>query len=421
MVESGRFNAYGIRVKEMQKLIAEAASLLKAQKWEAAAALLQRVLSEQPGNVGVQKTLSALYHRLGRVSQAIPIYEALLEQQPGDSALGFQLATAYYEGGEMAKAEGLLARLSQTGTDSPKIMNLCGALAYEKGDYKKAVSFFERALSLDRGDPSILRNLGCALYELGDKERARQTFEVALKGNPDDLVAHYFLGAEIEQKGAIPIEQVAQVGHMLAIYTLAATKGDFGLRVYPVRIEAVDKDTLTLSAPLDDQAPFAFREGVQLILGVPKEDALYGFRTTVVQRIPGKLPMFKVKKAPAVARVQRRKFARVPVSWQVRMSILRVGSSIPDQPTSGLLSLMAKDISLGGMRLFSAKPISRGSLLSLEMQMPGRAIPSVGEVVRCQKTPGGSHEIGVSFLKLTEKDAERLRQFIYEQRRGVSG
>lgn len=419
MVESRQFDANGTSVNDIQRLIAQAASLLKGQKWEEAASLLEECLRRQPDNSGVQKTLAALYHRLGKVQEAIPIYEDLLKRQPEDSALGFQLATAYYEGGETAKAEGLLARLSQT-TKSAKIMNLCGALAYEKGEHKKAVSFFERALSLDQGDPSILRNMGCALYELGDKEKARQTFELALKGNPDDLVAHYFLGAELDRKGGIPVEQVADVGHMLAIYTLAATKGDFGLRVYPVRIEAVDKETLTLSAPLDDQAPFIFREGMQLILGVPKEDALYGFRTTVVQRIPGKLPMMKVKKVVTIARVQRRKFARVPVSWQVRVSILRVGSSMPDQPTSGLLSLRAKDISLGGMRLFSPKPISRGSLLNLDIQMPGRAIPSVGEVVRCQKGKDGSYEIGVSFLKLTERDAERLRQFIYEQRRGVA-
>jgi c-di-GMP-binding flagellar brake protein YcgR len=86
------------------------------------------------------------------------------------------------------------------------------------------------------------------------------------------------------------------------------------------------------------------------------------------------------------------------------------------------------DISAGGLLISSPKSLPLGTLLKLEMKVPGwgkhqgkfgpahdqdlRPLVAVGQVVRVETLDAGDFELGVKFLNVYPDDQEALRKFI---------
>jgi hypothetical protein len=86
------------------------------------------------------------------------------------------------------------------------------------------------------------------------------------------------------------------------------------------------------------------------------------------------------------------------------------------------------DISAGGLLLSSPRDFPLGTLLKLELRVPGwgkhqghfgpahdqdlRPLVAVGQVVRIETLDAGDFELGVKFLNVYPDDQEALRKFI---------
>jgi c-di-GMP-binding flagellar brake protein YcgR len=86
------------------------------------------------------------------------------------------------------------------------------------------------------------------------------------------------------------------------------------------------------------------------------------------------------------------------------------------------------DISAGGLLLSSDKELPLGTLLKLEVRVPGwgkhqnhfgpvhdqelRPLVAVGQVVRVEQMEGGEYELGVKFLNVYPDDHAALLKFI---------
>ena len=119
---------------------------------------------------------------------------------------------------------------------------------------------------------------------------------------------------------------------------------------------------------------------------------------------------------------ERRKYRRIPMGATVGFQELTF-SSIPEPATS-----IYGDISAGGLLLSSPKPIPLGTVLKLEMRVPGwgkhqnrfgppqdqdlRPLVAVGQVVRLETLDAGDYEIGIKFLNVYPDDQEALKKFI---------
>jgi c-di-GMP-binding flagellar brake protein YcgR len=98
--------------------------------------------------------------------------------------------------------------------------------------------------------------------------------------------------------------------------------------------------------------------------------------------------------------------------------------STDPEPTTSVYG----DISAGGLLLASAKLIPLGTLLKLELRVPGwgkhqgrfgpaqdqdlRPLVAVGQVVRVENLEEGDYELGVKFLNVYPDDQEALRKFV---------
>jgi c-di-GMP-binding flagellar brake protein YcgR len=98
-------------------------------------------------------------------------------------------------------------------------------------------------------------------------------------------------------------------------------------------------------------------------------------------------------------------------------------ASVPEPATS-----VYGDISAGGLLLSSTSQYPLGTLLKLEIRVPGwgkhrggfgpvqdqdnRPLVAVGQVVRIETLDAGDYELGVKFLNVYPDDKEALRKFI---------
>ena len=98
-------------------------------------------------------------------------------------------------------------------------------------------------------------------------------------------------------------------------------------------------------------------------------------------------------------------------------------STAPEPATS-----VYEDISSGGLLLSSPKAFPFGTLLKLEIKVPGwgkhqggfapsfeqdlRPLVAVGQVVRIETLDGAGYELGVKFLNVDPDDQEALKRFI---------
>jgi c-di-GMP-binding flagellar brake protein YcgR len=118
----------------------------------------------------------------------------------------------------------------------------------------------------------------------------------------------------------------------------------------------------------------------------------------------------------------RRTYRRMPMGATVGFQELSF-STAPEPATS-----VYADISAGGLLLSSPKAFPLGTLLKLEMKVPGwgkhqgrfgpahdqdlRPLVAVGQVVRVETLDEGEFELGVKFLNVYPDDQEALRKFI---------
>jgi len=118
----------------------------------------------------------------------------------------------------------------------------------------------------------------------------------------------------------------------------------------------------------------------------------------------------------------RRNFRRIPMGATVGFQELTF-STIPEPATS-----VYGDISAGGLLVSSARSFPLGTLLKLELRVPGwgkfqgrfgpahdqdlRPLVAVGQVVRIDTLDAGDFELGVKFLNVYPDDQEALRKFI---------
>ena len=123
-------------------------------------------------------------------------------------------------------------------------------------------------------------------------------------------------------------------------------------------------------------------------------------------------------------RQDKRQFRRIPIGASVKIQELSF------QQGAGATSTVYKDVSAGGLLIESAKAIALGTILKLEIKIPGwgktqnrfatpaegEEVPpmvAVGKVVRLEELDGDEgFEVGVKFTKVAPDDLEALLKFI---------
>lgn len=106
---------------------------------------------------------------------------------------------------------------------------------------------------------------------------------------------------------------------------------------------------------------------------------------------------------------ERRKFMRFSTWLDVLYNAL-------GGPTIKMKSRL-KDLSKEGIRMSSDMSMEKGSVLELEMKIPGDNIPifALGEVAWTEKTGNAAYDAGIRFTRIERFDRAKLLDYVYNE------
>lgn len=152
----------------------------------AVAALTQGVEKTQ-GAPALASDLAALYERLGRLDDAIKVYEGVVARNPGSVPASNNLAMllASYKSDSVSLDRALQLAEKLAGSTEPTFVNTRGWVRYKRGEYQEALPLLQQAVDKVPDSPLMRYHLGMAQLRLGDKDAAKRNLEVAVAaGSP---------------------------------------------------------------------------------------------------------------------------------------------------------------------------------------------------------------------------------------------
>jgi len=122
--------------------------LIKMDRKEQAAEALQQIVSRNPQDTENRILLAKVYSSLGRIDEAVIIYQGLLEIREDHDTL-LMLGTLYAQNREYEKAQEILNRLIELEGDSYLAYYYLASLYRELQYFDKAAESYEKALELN--------------------------------------------------------------------------------------------------------------------------------------------------------------------------------------------------------------------------------------------------------------------------------
>ena len=124
----------------------------------------------------------------GDLNDAAAVLEAMLEESPGDNEVRFMLAEVYGDAGRLQDAETALQSVVSASPDHPQAWYLLGKFSILRGDARRAVDdYLVKALVIqnrllnDQGKADVLNAIGIGLAQLGDAQQASDYYRQALE------------------------------------------------------------------------------------------------------------------------------------------------------------------------------------------------------------------------------------------------
>ena len=172
----------------IQLVVAEAALLREAKRWQDAFDLLESRLAEQPEQPDLIYETALLAERLNKVELMDARLRRLIELRPDNAQAYNALGYAYADRNErLAEARQLIEKALALSPDDGFILDSMGWVLYRQGDLAGALSYLERSYA-KREDPEIAAHLGEVLWALGRQDDARRLLQAAQKVHPTNEV-----------------------------------------------------------------------------------------------------------------------------------------------------------------------------------------------------------------------------------------
>lgn len=178
---------------------------------------------------------AVLYHRGGRLDDALALYRQVLVRDPANARAHGMIGAIAMARGDPAGAVAAFGQAVAAAPQDARMLNNLAAACRAAGDRPRAEAVYRQALSLDPGLVSAAYNLGNLLAEMDDHAAAAAAFQQALAIQPDHVEAGHNLGLALLALGrldaaAAALERVLAVApeHALALANLGVVRLEQG-------------------------------------------------------------------------------------------------------------------------------------------------------------------------------------------------
>jgi protein O-GlcNAc transferase len=170
-------------------LIADAVSLWRSGKVQAAESMCSALLSSQRTQVDARNLLAEIYSTTGRFGLAVEQLQRLADIKP-DAAVLRRLGDAQFSLGDMGAAAVTFRRAIELDPRHPRAHNNLGRVLARTQETEAAIASLRHALALDPRYAIAQNNLGICLGQSGDLAGACDCYEQAIALNPRFAEAH---------------------------------------------------------------------------------------------------------------------------------------------------------------------------------------------------------------------------------------
>ncbi|MGH7452505.1 MAG: tetratricopeptide repeat protein, partial [bacterium] len=147
---------------------------VRNNQYEKAIAAYEKILSLNPADAEVRKTLSTLYQATGREGAALESMEKALTQNPNDTRIIFDLAQAHFNRQAYEKVIELLPRFNNFVPGDLLALEMLGDAQIRLSHYRDALKTYERIIAAKVDDKKVLVKIANCYRELGDVSVARR-------------------------------------------------------------------------------------------------------------------------------------------------------------------------------------------------------------------------------------------------------
>lgn len=186
-----------------------ATQLADSGKAEEGIALAKSLLTKQPSDLEVYRTLALMYTRLRKwkdAAQAIDAAEPLSTKTDDKANIHFLRGMLYERQKQFGPAE---AEFRQVLAIDPKNSSTLNYLGYMLADHDmkldEALAMIQKAVELDPQNYAYLDSLGWANFKLGKYNQAEEQLRKAVQRNASDPTVHDHLGELYEKTGRLKL------------------------------------------------------------------------------------------------------------------------------------------------------------------------------------------------------------------------
>ena len=190
--------------KDADVLLAAGITLGQAGLHSDAAALLEKAITIQPGFAEAHYDLGRAYLALNDEIHAEAELQRAAELRPGFYEAEVLLGTLLADKGERERAIVHLRAAVATRSDNPKVLMLLGLQYFQQRYYVDAIDVLTKAARLDPDNPEPRFLLIQARYRNLEYEPALRLAQETLERFPDNALAHYHVGAQLNNLGKLP-------------------------------------------------------------------------------------------------------------------------------------------------------------------------------------------------------------------------
>jgi tetratricopeptide (TPR) repeat protein len=179
-----------------------------AKRSDDAIRTLQSGIEKTRGASTLVANLSNLYEHLGRIDDAIALYDGALANNPNSifaaNNLAMLLVTYRHDAASLARAQKLGDQLAAS--SAVTLIDTRGWVKFKSGDFHGAESLLQQAVDKEPTAPELRYHLGMAQLRSGEQQAAQQNLESALGANRP------FAGIDEARAALAQIKKVASVG-----------------------------------------------------------------------------------------------------------------------------------------------------------------------------------------------------------------
>jgi c-di-GMP-binding flagellar brake protein YcgR len=196
---------------------------------------------------------------------------------------------------------------------------------------------------------------------------------------------------------------------------------------YVTSLQDATEEYLLVGVPYYLGHPLILMKGDAVLVTCVGEDGVYRFSTVCRGRRLDRVILYVLSRPERVARIQRRRLVRLPVTLEVRGGEKTKHGSVQEYSR-----WYASDISGGGVSLIFDQPPAVGARLVLEFSLPAQGRPrqifTEGKVKRVQllEEEYGPPRflVGIKFQGLSKADEDAIVAYIFRkmvEERGARG